>query len=199
MRSQRLFLWCDKLLCSPMSDGLHICIKKECKICVFFPVCTQRWGVSACGGQVHGCSSLCLPDVCVPNLLLIWQSCVGARAASSLTVVPPPTHTHTPPPLPFVWHTSNVPLPSWPLKKEPFYPLKLNVCEVKKKKKKNLIKINTSLCIFLFVCINKKLRFISSVMTIGTQPLVDTGDCYLFIFFLKNYSTPLESFWKCWH
>ena len=134
-------LW---LRCSPIVYSSTVTSYRACpcpKVCVyaliknvkrlfgiFFPTCTQRWGVSACGGQVHHCSSLCLADVCVPNLLLIWQCCVGARAASPLPVVAR-THarTHAPPPLPFVWHTSNVPLPSWPLKKEPFYPLKVNV------------------------------------------------------------------------
>lgn len=57
--------------------------------------------------QVHYCSRLCLAwHVCVPNLLVIWQSCVGAWAGSLLTVV---THAHTSynPPLhsPFVQHT----------------------------------------------------------------------------------------------
>lgn len=152
-------------------------------VCVFFfPVCTQRWGVSACGGQVQQqrCCSLCLPDVCVPNLLLIWQSCVGATAASPLTVVPH-THAHThkpaPPPLPFVWHTSSAPLRSWPLKKEPFQPLKVNVYE----EKKNFIKMNA--CNFVFsciVCVYKNLRLITSLMTMGTRQPTNAGDYYLF-------------------
>lgn len=63
--------------------------------------------------QVHYCSRLCLAwHVCVPNLLVIWQSCVGARAGSLCLL------WHPPPLLfPFVKHThTHTIFPSWPLK-----------------------------------------------------------------------------------
>ncbi len=117
---QYLKIWC-----------IHVCVCVCVCVRAFVLACRNkglnRGWVDLESWQVHYCSRLCLAwHVCVPNLPVIWQSCVGAWAGSLLSVV---THTHTPPPplsFPFVQHThththTGIIFPSWPRKNPPLY------------------------------------------------------------------------------
>lgn len=67
--------------------------------------------------------------MCVPNLLVIWQSCVGAWAGSLLSVVTHKythTHTHTTAPSRLPFCPTHIIFPSWPFKSTPLNLLALS-------------------------------------------------------------------------
>lgn len=67
--------------------------------------------------------------MCVPNLLVIWQSCVGAWAGSLLSVVTHKythSHTHTTAPSRLPFCPTHIIFPSWPFKSTPLNLLALS-------------------------------------------------------------------------